>query len=62
MGFIDFDNVRYYDVREKQAICFPIFAKGAPSLPSDSTKRKDTIILRTGDVESAQAAKEELEI
>jgi hypothetical protein len=24
MGFIDFDKVRYYDIREKQHIHFPI--------------------------------------
>jgi len=53
MGYIDFDGVRYYDVREKQAIHFPIFAKGADALPSDSTKRKDTTLLRTGDAEAA---------
>lgn len=28
MGFIDFDGVRYYDIREKQHIHFPISAKG----------------------------------
>lgn len=53
MGYIDFDGVRYYDVREKHAVSFPVYAKGPLSLPSDSTKRKDTVQLRTGDVESA---------
>lgn len=62
MGYIDFDGVRYYDVREKAAIHFPIYAKGTASLPSDSTKRSDTTTLQTGDVAAAQIAKEELEI
>jgi hypothetical protein len=61
MGFIDFDGVRYYDIREKQLIHFPIAAKGESSLPSDSTKRKDGRILFGGDIPAAQAAKEQLE-
>ena len=61
MGFIDFDKVRYYDIREKQHIHFPIQAKGDTSLPSDSSRRKDSRILASGDIKAAQAAKEELE-
>lgn len=61
MGFIDFDKVRYYDIREKQHIHFPISAKGEASLPSDSTRRKDSRILAKADMVAAQAAKEELE-
>jgi hypothetical protein len=36
-------------------------AKGETSLPSDSTRRKDSLILASGNIAAAQAAKEELE-
>jgi len=61
MGFIDFNSVRYYDIREKQHIHFPISSKGESSLPSDSTKRQDALLLALGDIVAAQTAKEELE-
>lgn len=61
MGFIDFDGKRYWDIREKQAIHFAVQAKGDTSLPSDSTRRKDSNILASGNIAAAQAAKEELE-
>ena len=61
MGFIDFDGVRYWDIRERQSIHFPISAKGQLSLPSDSTKRKDGMMLAAGNVQQAQVFKEELE-
>lgn len=53
MGFIDFDGVRYWDIRERQAVHFPIQQKGPSSLPSDSTKRKDSNTLATGDLDGA---------
>ena len=62
MGFIDFDGVRYWDLRDSdQFMYFPIpFGKRA--LESDSTKRSDSVTLASGDVERAQVEKERLEV
>ena len=61
MGFIDFDGLRYWDIREKENIWFPIIKKGETSLPSDSTKRRDAIVLANGNIRDAQTMKEEIE-
>ena len=58
MGYMDFNGVRYFDVREVREVWNPIKSIGSSSLQSDCTKRLDGVILRTGDVESAQEAKE----
>jgi hypothetical protein len=56
-GYLDFDGCRYWDARQIKG--FPIHFKMI--LPSDSEARKDLIILRQGDMDSAQQAKEEIE-
>ena len=61
MGFIDFDGIRYWDIREKESVWFPIEKKGESSLPSDSSRRRDAIVLATGDIKAAQVVKEEME-
>lgn len=53
MGFIDFDGLRYWDIRERANIWFPVSPQGERSLPSDSTKRQDSIILASGDAQGA---------
>eukprot|EP00352_Strombidinopsis_acuminata_P001626 CAMPEP_0176384140 /NCGR_PEP_ID=MMETSP0126-20121128/34076_1 /TAXON_ID=141414 ORGANISM="Strombidinopsis acuminatum, Strain SPMC142" /NCGR_SAMPLE_ID=MMETSP0126 /ASSEMBLY_ACC=CAM_ASM_000229 /LENGTH=52 /DNA_ID=CAMNT_0017749651 /DNA_START=952 /DNA_END=1110 /DNA_ORIENTATION=+ len=52
MGYIEFDNKRYWDVRDQQLY----EVKGLPfekSLDSDCRKRKDSQALLSGDVEDA---------
>ena len=46
-GWMDFDGVRYWDVREKDAICFPIAGEEPNSLPSQASKRSDGCTLIT---------------
>lgn len=62
MGFVDFNKVRYWDIRETEKIWFPI-VKHTPdqTLMSDSDKRIDSNTLKGGDMAAAQIAKEELE-
>ena len=62
MGFAEFSNQRYWDIREQEKIWFPI-VKIDPSktLESDSSKRIDSITLKTGDMTAAQRDKEILE-
>lgn len=61
MGFIDFDEVRYWDVRESDRIFFQSAGEAPVSLPSQSTKRTDGRFLISLTVEEAQAEKERLE-
>ena len=61
MGYMDFDGVRYWDIREIEKLWFPIKARETNTLPSDSTKRLDSVTLKSGDIEAAQIKKEELE-
>mmetsp|Transcript_39699 Transcript_39699/g.77698 ORF Transcript_39699/g.77698 Transcript_39699/m.77698 type:complete len:448 (+) Transcript_39699:36-1379(+) len=58
VGFVDFDKVRYWDVRtcEKMSMCKP-----RNLLPSDSCFRSDSIALAKKDIQAAQAAKLDLE-
>ena len=51
MGFVDFNKVRYWDIRETDKIWFPI-VKYTPeqTLVSDSDKRIDSNTLRGGDM------------
>jgi Oxysterol-binding protein len=57
IGYLDFDKVRYWDVRHIK----PYDINYAPNLPSDSENRKDLQLLRQGDVDQAQQAKEDIE-
>ena len=62
MGFLDIDNVRYWDAREcVDTVWFPINDLNEAALPSDSTKRIDSVTLLTRPIAEAQAAKEDLE-
>lgn len=54
MGFADFNNVRYWDIREQEKVWFPIrILESHKTLPSNSSKRLDSVTLRTGDVGAA---------
>lgn len=57
MGYMDFNGVRYMDTRETAAYYFPI-VEPEEMLDSDSRKRLDARVLMSGDMISAQAAKE----
>jgi Oxysterol-binding protein len=57
LGYLEFDGIRYWDARYVRNYSI----KYAPSLISDSENRPDIIALRTGNIETAQTAKEELE-
>lgn len=59
-GFVDFDNKRYWDYREKDKVDFSM-QDVDHYLPSDARNRSDGIFLRTRPVEEAQAEKERLE-
>jgi len=53
MGYMDFDKVRYYDAREVESLYYlPTPLKGK-ALPSDSTRRMDSVTLASGAVEDA---------
>ena len=53
MGYIDFDGLRYWDVREQ----VNYFIKGVDldkgALPSDSRPRIDTVAYKAGDMVQA---------
>ena len=57
LGYLEFDGVRYWDERTVN----PFSIKYTQTLDSDSESRKDIKALRTGDINYAQQAKEELE-
>ena len=57
IGYLDFDNVRYWDVRQIK----PSTIAFTPNLDSDSENRKDLKLLRQGLQDQAQLAKEEIE-
>jgi len=61
MGYMDISNKRYWDLRENHNYYRPLTAVGPDCLPSDSTKRADSNILRTGDFDKAQIEKESIE-
>lgn len=62
MGYIDFDGIRYWDVREQ----VNYFIKGVDldkgALPSDSRKRIDSVAYKAGDMVQAQENKNTIEI
>ena len=60
MGFMNFGGKRYWDVREKESVHFPIVNKNT-SLESDARARTDGRALLNSTVEAAQEEKERLE-
>jgi len=40
-GWMDFDGIRYWDVRQKDDVYFPIAGEVPDSLPSQASKRSD---------------------
>lgn len=60
VGFLDFDGVRYWDFRAKDAMHFPI-EPAYDFLDSDARNRTDGIYLMTKTVEEAQEEKERIE-
>ena len=62
LGFFEFDGVRYWDHRYVPPSNVPFTqVKFHRVLPSDSEFREDLILLRDGDIDKAQLAKERLE-
>ena len=63
MGYMDVGGVRYFDIRDLTDIYLPVTPLGAEygSLPSDSTRRLDSLALKAGPVQEAQRMKETLE-
>lgn len=57
LGYMDFDEVRYWDVRHVT----PSQVHFKPNLPSDSEERSDLRALRDDQIEEAQRAKEDIE-
>jgi len=60
MGYVDFNGLRYYDIRELPQIACKVHDV-ANSLESDAGKRPDSIMMVLGDVEQAQENKDRLE-
>lgn len=66
MNFIEFDDKRYWDIRENVPIkVFYLFKNQSLNLerqlPSSSIYREDRILLEKGDILQAQVSKEKLE-
>ena len=61
VGYLDFDDVRYWDVREKNTVYYPIAGDEPNPLPSHSAKRSDGRYFISLSVQEAQAEKERLE-
>ena len=62
MGYIDFDNKRYWDIRHMynyEIICADLSKE---ALASDCRNRQDSIKLMEGDIEQAQQNKDSLEV
>ena len=51
MGFLDFDGVRYWDVREAEKWYFPMYDWETNPLPSDANRRLDVTTFKTKTVE-----------
>lgn len=62
MGYMDFNKVRYFDVREINSVWRPLKAVGDAAIYSDSTKRLDSVTLKQGNWEQAQVEKENIEV
>ena len=61
VGYLDFDEVRYWDVREKETVFHPIAGEEPNPLPSHAGYRSDGRFFISKTVEEAQAEKERLE-
>ena len=61
MGYMNFNNQRYFDIRDYTSVYLPLTPKQGYTLPSDSRKREDSIILRTLEYDKAQEAKVKIE-
>ena len=61
MGYLDFDGVRYWDVREIDKWYFKLKDWEADALPSDSSRRSDIVTLKTKNAALAQIEKDILE-
>lgn len=61
MGYMDVNGVRLWDAREIDSYHHEIRHVGEACLPSDSTRRVDSITLSQGDIDGAQRTKVELE-
>lgn len=59
-GYLDFDGVRYWDIRERNTF-FPLAGEVRESLPSSASYRTDGRFLISKTVEEAQEEKERLE-
>ena len=59
MGYMDFNGQRYFDIRHNNDIYYPLNLLGLQALPSDSTRREDSNVLATGELDKAQRKKEE---
>ena len=53
VGYLDFDDVRYWDYREIESLNYPIIPMEAPYLPSDARNRSDAIYLLNRTIEEA---------
>ena len=58
---MDFDGVRYWDVREIDRWYHKLKDYEFDPLPSDSTRRPDIATLKTKDAEAAQIVRETLD-
>jgi len=58
MGYLDFDGVRYWDVREKEKWYFRLEDFESDCLPSDANRRPDVMALAIKGVEAAQVEKD----
>ena len=58
MGYLDFDGVRYWDVRERDKWYFKLDDFEHRCLPSDARRRPDVIALAIKGVEEAQVEKD----
>ena len=61
MGYLDFDDVRYWDAREKDQVFVPIAGEEPDCLPSSSSLRTDGRFFISKSMEEAQVEKERLE-
>lgn len=60
-GFLDFDGVRYWDIRKAEDTFFPLAGEESNPLLSSASKRTDGRFLLSKTVEEAQEEKERLE-
>ena len=62
MCYIDFDGIRYWDVREQVNYTIQGVDLDNGALPSDSRKRIDSVAYKAGDMVKAQENKDTIEI